>query len=325
MLFELANEFKQLIREANPTAQALYEPLTNYLARGGKQLRPHLCALCAEIVGGTAEQTHHAGLAIELFHNFTLIHDDIEDNSLLRRGQPCLHVQEGIPIALNLGDLLFCLSTQTLLNAPYKADEKIMILQTLYQQYIKIFEGQSTELSWHHHKKWNLNEQDYFTMIEQKTGILIATACKIGAYLGGASPKEQEILYQWGLSLGVAFQIQDDVLNIIGTEEKYKKEIGGDITEGKRSLMVLHTLNNQEVSQQDKQKLQLILDSKTTIQQDILWCIELLKTSGAVAYAQKKSSSLIQTTTHQIATTFSSNAAREKLLFLAHSLITREV
>lgn len=325
MPIALAHELRQRIQAENPTSFDLYEPLANYLDRGGKQIRPLLCELCAEVVGGTAAQTYYAGLAIELFHNFTLIHDDIEDNSLLRRGQPCLHLQQGLPMALNLGDLLFCLSTQTLLNAPYHAEEKIMLLQILYRQYLKVFEGQSTELSWHRDKTWNLQEQDYFAMIERKTGILIATACKIGAYLGGASLKEQELLYQWGLSLGVAFQIQDDVLNLSGTEEKYKKEIGGDITEGKRSLMVLHALNNQDIPPKDKQKLQALLDGKTTQSQDIQWCIDLLKSSGALAYAQQKSKHIITSTTQQLEQSFTPNSAREKLLHLAQQLITREV
>jgi geranylgeranyl pyrophosphate synthase len=211
-----------------------------------------------------------------------------------------------------------------MLNAPYTADEKITLLQILHQHFIKVFEGQAMELEWHSHKNWNIHEQDYLSMVECKTGALIAIACKIGAYLGGASLEQQKLLYKWGLSLGVAYQIQDDVLNLTGTEEKYKKEIGGDITEGKRSLMVLHTLNNQAVTQKDKQKLKSILDSKTIDQNAIQWCITLLTQSGAIAYAQKKSTDLISITTTSLKNTLTPTPAREKLLQLAYSLITRE-
>ncbi len=320
----LSQEIRQLIASVEPQISVLYEPLALYLDRGGKRLRPRLCSLCAEAVGGTAERAHSAGLAIELFHNFSLIHDDIEDNSLLRRGLPCLHIQCGTPVALNLGDLLFCLSTQVMLNAPYEAAEKITLMQMLQQHFLKVFEGQAMELGWHHEKKWELQEQDYFAMVERKTGALIAVACKIGAYLGGASIEKQELLYQWGLSLGIAFQIQDDVLNLTGTEEKYKKEIGGDITEGKRSLIVLNTLNNPSVPQKDKHKLKMILDNNTTDQQAIQWCISLLTQSESIDYAQKKATSIISSTTKALEEHLAINPAQEKLLELAYSLITRE-
>ncbi len=211
-----------------------------------------------------------------------------------------------------------------MLNAPYTPDEKITLLQLLHQHFMKVFEGQSIELTWHHTKNWNLKEEDYFGMVERKTGALIAVSCKIGAYLGGAGTSQQELLYQWGRSLGIAFQIQDDVLNLIGSEEKYKKEIGGDITEGKRTLMVLNTLNNPFVPAEDKTKLKAILDSKTTDQQTIHWCIELLKTSGAIAYAQKQAPDIISTTTKELEKHLAKNPAQEQLLQVAYNLINRE-
>jgi geranylgeranyl pyrophosphate synthase len=292
----------------------LYTAIERFLAHGGKKLRPHLCALCAQVAGGTQEHVYHAGLAIEYFHNFTLIHDDIEDNSLLRRGQPCLHITYGVPSAINMGDTLFCLATQKILDAPYCEQEKVFLLQLLNKNFLKVFEGQAMELGWHHNKTWDLQEQDYLDMIERKTGALIAVSCKIGAYLGGATLEQQDLLYRFGMALGISFQIQDDVLNLIGQEEKYKKEIGGDITEGKRTLMVLHALNNPLITQQDKQELRNILDSNTTDKEKIQWCVSLLTQSGhiisqAIALLEKH---------------FSPGEAREQLIKIAHDLITRE-
>lgn len=261
---------------------------------------------------------------LEYFHNFTLIHDDIEDNSLLRRGQPCLHITHGIPQAINMGDTLFCLATQVILEAPYSEQEKIFLLQLFYKNFLKIFEGQGIELNWHQNKIWHIQEQDYLDMIERKTGTLIAIACQAGAYLGRANPEQQKTLYLWGISLGTAYQIQDDILNLTGQEEKYKKEIGGDITEGKRTLMVLHTLNNPSVTQENKNTLKRILDSQTTNQEKILWAISLLNKSGAITYAKKKSVSIISQTTQQLEKYFPASSIRTELLNLANSLITRE-
>ncbi len=323
MFSSIPQDFRRLI-PPNSSLNSLYKPIELFLQRGGKRLRPLLCSLCAEVAGESKDRAMHAGLAIEFFHNFTLIHDDIEDNSLLRRGQPCLHIQHGIPLAINMGDLLFCLATQAIVDAPYHDEEKIILLKLLNKHFLQVFEGQSMELEWHHTKQWNLKEEDYFAMVERKTGALIAIACKIGAYLGGATTEQQELLYKWGRALGVAFQIQDDVLNLIGSEEKYKKEIGGDITEGKRTLMVLHALNNKEVSQSDKDHLRQILDSNSNDPKEIHWCISLLSKTGAIAYAQKKSAELILTTTEPLEKHLTPSISRDKLLKLAYGLITRE-
>lgn len=302
----------------------LYQPITAFLSREGKRLRPKLCTLCTQLFGGTPEQATCISNAIEMFHNFTLIHDDIEDNSLLRRGIPCLHITYGIPRAINMGDTLFALAIEEILSAPYHDHEKITLLSMLNQNFIKVFEGQATELAWHHNKRWDIQETDYLAMIEKKTGALLACACKAGAYIGGATPEQQETLYAFGSSLGIAFQIQDDILNLIGKEETYKKEIGGDITEGKRSLSVLHMLNNDHVPLKDKQTLKTILDSNTQNKEEISWCITQLKQSGALCYAQEKSTSIISTTLETLKKNIPASSARNELISLANRLLTRE-
>jgi len=261
----------------------VYGLLSEFLSVEGKLIRPALCTVSCSAVGGRAADALHAAAAIEMFHNFTLIHDDIEDCSLLRRGKPCMHMKYGVPLALNAGDGLFMMVWKEAMEIWHPKKEEA--LKRLLLGFTQVLEGQAIELGWYSAKKWDVNEGDYFKVVEGKTGALIATACEVGGVLGGGSAEQHRALSYFGFGIGVGFQIADDVLNIVGDEKKYGKEIGGDVLEGKRTLI---TIRAQEMLLgKEKARLVALLKKERKNLEDVSEIIGLLKDSGAVASAMK--------------------------------------
>ncbi|MBD3210854.1 polyprenyl synthetase family protein [Candidatus Micrarchaeota archaeon] len=272
----------QLRREDERT----YGMLPSFLSRGGKRIRPALTMLCCGAVGGYYTDAVEPSAILELFHNFTLVHDDIEDGAEFRRGEPALHVAHGIPIALNSGDALYTLLWKDLVNLNMEPS-RLVKLQKLYAESFKrVVEGQGIELYWIKEGKFDISEKEYYEMIEGKTSALTGLSCELGAFLGNADKDLKKSLREYGELLGTAFQIQDDVLNVTGDFKTYKKEIGGDIREGKRTIMVVHCLKN--ASKADKKKLVSTLSSDTKTKDDIQAVIELFRKHGSIEHAQAK-------------------------------------
>lgn len=264
----------------------VYTIILPYIRRGGKRIRPLLAFLCARAVGGKTENVIKPAALIELFHNFTLIHDDIEDNSDLRRGKPTLHTQFGIPVALNSGDALYTRLWELVLQLNVKNKDTEKIRSFYASSFRKVVEGQGIELNWHANDIFNISEENYTTMIGGKTSALLAVSCELGAYLGGGTEKEQKLLSEMGYYFGLSFQIQDDILNVTGNVDKYKKEIGGDISEGKRTLMVVYVLRHGSPKEQEIVKT--ILKSRSKNKKDIETVTSIFKSTGALDYAQAK-------------------------------------
>lgn len=263
--------------------------LSEFLSTEGKLLRPALCLASCEAVGGRAADALHAATAIEMFHNFTLIHDDIEDCSLMRRGKPCMHVKYGIPLALNAGDGLFMMVWKETLVGFHARKEAA--LQRLLSGFTHVLEGQAIELGWYRDMNWGVQEKDYFEVVEGKTGALIATACEVGGILGNGTDSVCRALSDFGTGIGVGFQIADDALNIIGDEKKYGKEIGGDVLEGKRTLI---TIRAQEMlSGAKKTTLARLLKKEEKTPADVREALALLGESGAVESAIKTADKLV--------------------------------
>jgi geranylgeranyl pyrophosphate synthase len=259
--------------------------LLPFLQRGGKRIRPALSLLSCSAAGGKYDDVLAPAAIIEMFHNFTLIHDDIEDDSKFRRGEPTLHVSHGIAIALNSGDALYTLLWKrlVLLDIPPK---RLIALQALYTDAFKrVVEGQGIELSWIKSGRFDVTEQDYLHMIDGKTSALMGLSCEAGAAIARAPLRTRRALRSYGEKIGAAFQIQDDVLNLVGDFEKYKKEIGGDISEGKRTLMVVHFLKH--AGARDKARLVSILSTHSTAKEDVSWAIEAMRTLGSIDYARE--------------------------------------
>ncbi len=300
----------------------VYGIIWDFLDRGGKRFRPLMCLTSCAAVGGKMEDAVPVAASIELFHNFTLVHDDIEDSSQIRRGKPCLHVSYGLPLALNAGDGLFMASWKSILESPIPPAKAVEVGKCLYDSYLAVLEGQAVELNWHQNNVWGIGLEDYKSMVRGKTGALIGGACKSGAIIGGADKKVQAALWEFGNEVGVAFQIQDDILNVTGDFEKYKKEIGGDIVEGKRTVMVIDLLS--KCTKAEAEKCKSILGNKKATKAQVDYVIGLMKKHGSIDYAAAYANQLLQSAKKRLAALPDNDASR-KLHSIADFLVDREV
>ena len=214
---------------------SLYSPVSYALASGGKRLRPSLLLMAADCFGGKTEEAFAPAAGIEVFHNFTLLHDDVMDNSDTRRGRQSVYAKWGTNTAILSGDTMLTIATQLISQV---SDEKLReVLDTFNAMALKVYEGQRLDMDFENKDDVSLDQ--YIRMIKDKTGALLGAACKIGAIIGGADAKDAEKMYEYGLMLGVAFQIQDDWLDVFGDSTTFGKPIGGDINNNKKSYLLL--------------------------------------------------------------------------------------
>lgn len=219
----------------NREPKGLYEPIGYTLAAGGKRIRPRLALLGALAVGGNETDVLPATLALEVFHNFTLLHDDVMDKAEVRRGRPTVHVKWNENTAILSGDQMMIEAYKLLSGVP--EDKLPKVLRLFNKMATEICEGQQLDVDFE--QRDDVTIADYMEMIRLKTSVLLATALQIGAYIGGGSEAEQEALYDYGIHLGLAFQIQDDYLDCFGDPATFGKAIGGDIREGKKTWLWL--------------------------------------------------------------------------------------
>jgi len=271
----------------------LYDLMLDYPNRGGKRFRPALVLLCCELFGGDPEDALNSAVALELFHNFALIHDDIEDESLLRRGKPALHLQHGIALALNAGDALLGLVHETLLknHASLESKMALRIHHHLNKVMRATFEGQALDIGWVA-KQTFPDRAEYREMIGRKTGWYSGRGpCQCGALIAGASETELETVGDFGEAIGIGFQVRDDLLNLTEKSETeapsagaggYGKERGGDIAEGKRTLITIELL--ERLSEKDAERVRTILlqEREQVSETDIDWCIARAESTGAL-------------------------------------------
>jgi geranylgeranyl diphosphate synthase, type II len=250
------DEIRRLIPNQAEQERALYDLILDYPLREAKGLRPALAIATCRAFGGKLEAILPTAAVLELYHNAFLIHDDVEDESLMRRGRATLHQEHGIPVAVNVGDAMLALSLEPLLKnmTVIGLGPSLLVLQAVARMSRESVEGQALELDWIRKGVWDLGDEDYVTMVTKKTGwYSFMTPMIVGALASGDSSKERaETLTSFGQALGVAFQIQDDILNLAGDVEGYGKEIGGDLWEGKRTVIILHALRT--ASAPDRQR-----------------------------------------------------------------------
>lgn len=223
--------------------QQLYSPIIYSMSGGGKRLRPVLLLLCCEAFGGDISEAMSAAAAVEIFHNFTLLHDDIMDNSAVRRGKPSVYAKWGGNVAILSGDAMMIDSFSRL--SSISTDKLPQITEIFTRMALQVCEGQQYDMDFEKVEKVSVVE--YMRMIELKTSVLLAGAAKIGAILGGASAEDCQKIYRYALELGIAFQLQDDLLDSYGDEE-LGKPIGGDILEGKKSCLMLNAMSRADES-----------------------------------------------------------------------------
>jgi geranylgeranyl diphosphate synthase, type II len=248
-------EINRLYGAAERTSNSLYDLILDYPMRGGKALRPALSIATCLGLGGHLEAILPTAATLELYHNAFLIHDDIEDESWWRRGKPTLHIDHGVPIAVNVGDAMLSLSLQPLLDNVERVGlgPALRILRAVAKMTRLTVDGQALELEWVRNNIWRLDDDDYLTMVELKTSwYSFITPLQAGAIAAGAGPERLPPLESLGRHLGAAFQITDDLLNLRADPEEYGKEIGGDLWEGKRTLMLLHTLRCAEPDDRER-------------------------------------------------------------------------
>jgi geranylgeranyl diphosphate synthase type I len=239
---------KQVSRLDQPRTKPFHEMLTYHMGwtgegagpeATGKRIRPLMVLLCTAANGANWEHALPAAAAVELVHNFSLVHDDIQDNSQKRRGRDTVWTKWGMPMGINVGDALFVMSNQAIIDLKenYQADIVVKAAGILHNTCLDLTRGQYLDMSYEEHK--DLSVEDYWPMISGKTSALLMACCQIGALLGGADEEKQESYRSFGHYLGLAFQVQDDILGIWGDEKVTGKSVASDLVEGKNSLPVL--------------------------------------------------------------------------------------
>jgi geranylgeranyl diphosphate synthase type II len=257
---------------------SLYEPNEYFLKLGGKRIRPVLCLMGNELFDEIIPDAWHAATAIELFHNFTLIHDDIMDKAPLRRGKQTVHTKYNDSTALLAGDVMLVRGYEYLNKISSSYLSKVLSL--FNKTAVEVCEGQQMDMDYESRDNVSMNE--YLRMIELKTSVALAASLKIGALLGGGGERNQNLLYEFGRKLGIAFQVQDDYLDAFGDGNKTGKQIGGDILANKKTFLLIHAM---ESTPHQKQLKELIKTNPANKVEQILkvykdckadeWALEL--------------------------------------------------
>jgi geranylgeranyl diphosphate synthase type II len=262
--------------------KTLYRPATYILAGGGKRIRPVLMLCACEAVGGTKESALDAAVGLEILHNFTLVHDDIMDHASSRRGRPTVHTKWDESIAILAGDVLLGLAYRALLQSDCSCIQQISRIFT--EGVIEVCEGQAYDKEFELRKTVTMDE--YLLMIRKKTGTMVSVATEVGALLGRASEEERKALKSYGELVGQAFQVQDDLLDVIADEKKFGKTIGGDIVEGKKTFLLLTAL--QRAKGEDKKVLQRIVQNSGASRKVVDRVRRIFHSTGAVDAAQEQ-------------------------------------
>lgn len=302
-------------------ARYLYGPLAEFSANAGKRHRPLICLLACEAVGGDPDKARASAAAVEHFHTAALIHDDIEDSSLTRRGEPCLHVREGEGLAINAGDLALSLVTGAVVDDPSLDDTtKLRVLGELVDMTTRTIEGQALDIGWARDGRFDLTVDDYLLMANHKTAYYSgAVPLAVGAIIGGGSEAQVEALRAFGMAAGLAFQIQDDVLNLVGKRESVGKDFRSDITEGKRTLVAIHALQHSP----DRDRLLAILSSHETSAEVLEEAVDIMRRAGSIDYANDYARDLVVAAKRDLDEALPPSKAKNLLLSMADFFIKR--
>jgi geranylgeranyl diphosphate synthase type II len=234
----------------------LYEPITYILSVGGKRMRPALLLMACDLFGGDVKAAIPPALAIEVFHNFTLVHDDIMDNAPLRRGKVTVHEKWNPNVAILSGDVMLVEAYKLMMQV----DDTILrqVLEIFSNTAVGVCEGQQIDMNFE--QQANVEIDAYINMIRLKTAVLLGGALKIGALTGGASLTDADLLYTFGEQLGIAFQLQDDILDVYGDPDKFGKQVGGDIISNKKTYLLIKAL--ELANTEEKQALEHWINAK---------------------------------------------------------------
>ena len=314
---ELAHLFAEKFKEQQfPESSNLYTAANYFLDLGGKRIRPVMCLMGNELFDNINPDAWHVATAIELFHNFTLVHDDIMDKASLRRGQPTVHEKYGESTALLTGDMML-VSAYEYLN---KIDNRYLhrIMNLFNRTGKEVCEGQQLDMDFEKQDRVQLD--DYIHMISLKTSVLLAGSLQMGAILGGASLGNQQHIYEFGRNLGIAFQVQDDYLDAFGDPEKFGKEVGGDIKANKKTFLVIGALAASSPAQQ--QELQQLLRGQSADKVEKV--ISIFKSRKVDEWARELKQDFMARAMHHLEETAVISKRKEPLAQLAQYLMQRE-
>lgn len=314
-------QIKEIFSEKNEYLSNIIE---EFILRGGKKLRAYLCFVCYKAVGGKDENLAIKISCIpEIIHNGSLIIDDIEDKSELRRGKPCSYKMYGISLSVNAGNYMYFLPFKILREIKQKNKTLVKAYEMLIKNMAEIHKGQALDIGWEENKKMDILIEDYLKMVTYKTGSMTRVSAELGSLFGGGTKKQVKILAEFGETIGMAFQIQDDILNLVGDVNKYGKEIGGDITEGKRTLMVIHALKR--ANEYDKKLITETLNKHTKDESEINKAIEVIKKYKSIEYANKFAKNIIEKAKKKIIKNIPEGEYKEKLKEIADYVINRDL
>ncbi|MDD4487248.1 MAG: polyprenyl synthetase family protein [Methanothrix soehngenii] len=292
--------------------RGLYEASRHLVDSGGKRLRPSMLLLAAEAAGGEALALAPAAVSIELVHNFTLIHDDIMDNADVRRGRPAVHKIWGQSGAILAGDTLYSKAFQVLGMTAASPERILGAMNMLSRTCTAICEGQWLDMEFE--SKDRVTENEYMEMIEKKTGVLYGASAGMGGLLAGASPEVVRALDEFGRLTGMGFQLQDDVIDLLTPEEVSGKRQGGDLIEGKKTLIMIHAFANDVVVP--------VFSKKDASAVEIFRSISILEGSGSIEYARSRAEEMVAQGKRAL-DVLPPSSAKETLLELADYMIRR--
>src|SRR5215203_3575015 len=285
----------------------LYDILPEYPLRHSKMLRSTLCLAACAASGGAIEEALDTAAAIELLHNAFLIHDDIEDGSEQRRGGQTLHVRHGIPLAINAGDALSLLSFRPLLRNVDRFGSRLslQILTEMHRVAEQTVEGQAIELGWRLEVERTITPAQYLQMTLKKTcWYTTILPCRAGAMIAARRPLERGFAVDFGFFLGAVFQIQDDLLTVVGGSEQHGKSVGEDIYEGKRTLLLIHLLGVLDGAERRRLLRLLTLPREEREPDEVRWVIEQMHVRGSVDYARSCACTMAGAALHEFEQTF---------------------
>ena len=313
---DINHEIAKLNWEREP--KGLYAPIAYTMAAGGKRVRPQLAMIACGIFGGNEQEVAPAAMALEVFHNFTLLHDDVMDKAEVRRGRPTVHIQWNENTAILSGDQMMIEAYKLLAEVPESKLHKV--LRLFNEMATEICEGQQYDVDFE--SQDDVSIEAYLHMIRLKTSVLLATALQIGAYMAGADEQQQDALYQFGINVGLAFQIQDDILDVWGDPKTFGKAVGGDISCNKKTYVYLtaQQLADAELAEELHQWYGSVLDDNTDKIAAVKGLFDQLNVRAACeAVVQDYTQKALQ-----ILDTLPQNAATEQLRQLANKLNTRK-
>jgi len=302
-----------------PSAPYLDDLLADYPSRGGKMLRPSICIATARVFGGSAGPAARCAAAIEILHNGLLIHDDIQDDSELRRGRPTLHALHGVPLAINAGDALMFSALRPLIDAFHPLGDAAVqqALDVTLNMARETAEGQALELGWRDRNITAVSEADYLRMALKKTAWLgMIWPAQLGLILGSRGRLDGERMVRWGYFLGVAFQIEDDLRNL-SPDAGYGKEMNGDLFEAKRTLMLIHVRDACNSAERARLDAFLALGRHERAAEEVLWLAQLMERRGSIRYARQVAAAMGGAASHEFSLGFAGAPPSEDLGFLA--------